>query len=139
MDLDREKINQQLNFLKRELNHLDSRKDISLKEYISNKEIQYFIERAFQRAIEACINIGNHIIARGNLGTPGSFSDVFKILGRSGIISLELSEKFVNIARFRNKLVHLYWEIDPEEVYKYLKNNTGDLKEFYSKMIEIVD
>jgi len=139
MDLDSEKISQQLNFLKQELNHLDSKKNISLKEYISNKEVQYFIERAFQRAIEACINIGNHIIARRNLGSPGSFSDVFKILGRNGVISPELSKKFVNIARFRNKLVHLYWEIDPEEVYKYLQNNTEDLNEFYNKIVEILD
>jgi uncharacterized protein YutE (UPF0331/DUF86 family) len=58
MDLDSEKINQQLKFLKQELNHLDSKKNISIKEYISNKEVQYFIERAFQKAIEACINIG---------------------------------------------------------------------------------
>jgi len=131
MNLDKEKILQQLKFLKDEIKNLKSKKDIDIKDYISSKEIQYFVERAFQRAIEACINIGNHIISRKELGNPGSFSDVFRILGRERIVPLELSEKFIYIARFRNKLVHLYWEIDPKEVFKYLQNNISDLEAFY--------
>ncbi|MCK4420803.1 DUF86 domain-containing protein [candidate division WOR-3 bacterium] len=79
--MDKDKINQQLDILNEELKHLSSKKDIPLKEYLTNKEIQYFIERAFQKAIESCINIGNHIIARKHLGHVGSFSEVFRILG----------------------------------------------------------
>lgn len=64
MDIDREKVEQQLRFLKSEIDHLKSKKKIPLDEYIKDKEIQYFVERCFQKAIEACINIGNHIISR---------------------------------------------------------------------------
>lgn len=139
MELDREKIQQQLRLLNREIEHLISKKAISLKDYIANIEVQYFIERAFQRAIEVCINIGNHIISRKGLAEPGSFSDVFRILGKEGIIPLELSEKFIYLARFRNKLVHLYWEIEPEEVHKYLQNNAGDLERFYKTIVKFIE
>lgn len=138
MEFDEGKMVGQLGILNKELEHLDSKKQISLQEYISSMETQYFVERAFQKAIEACINIGNHIISRNNLGNAGSFSGVFKILGHKGIIPLELSEKFIKIARFRNKLVHLYWEIDPEEVHKYLQNNIKDLREFYDKVQDLI-
>jgi len=131
MNLDKEKVSQQLKFLEDEIRNLESKKDIDIEVYLSSKETQYFVERAFQRAIEACINIGNHVISRKELGSPGSFSDVFKILGREGVIPLELSETFIYIARFRNKLVHLYWKIDPKEVFKYLQNNISDLEAFY--------
>ena len=138
MDIDREKIEQQLEFLKTEIDHLNSKKRITRDEYIRDKEIQYFVERCFQKAIEACINIGNHIISRKHLGNPGNFSEIFKLLGRSGIIPLELSERFIYIARFRNKLVHLYWEIDPEEIYKFLQNNISDFEEFYRIILPLL-
>ncbi|MCK4420804.1 DUF86 domain-containing protein [candidate division WOR-3 bacterium] len=47
---------------------------------------------------------------------------------------MELSEKFIRIARFRNKLVHLYWQIDPKEVHEYLQNNIEDLEEFKNQV-----
>jgi len=121
-----------------EINNLRTKQNISLNEYITNKETQYFVERAFQKAIEACINIGNHIISVNHLGIPGSFSDIFKILGREKIIPLELSEKFIYIVKFRNKLVHLYWEIEPEEVYSYLQKDVIDLEDFYNIITDLL-
>ena len=138
MDIDREKIEQQIRFLKTEIEHLKAKRSISHDKYIKNKEIQYFVERCFQRAIEACINIGNHIISRKHLGNPGNFSDIFRLLGRSGVIPLKLTERFIYIARFRNKLVHLYWEIDPEETYKYLQNNISDFEDFYREILKLL-
>jgi len=51
---------------------------------------------------------------------------------------LELSEKFIYIVKFRNKLVHLYWEIEPEEVYSYLQKDVIDLEDFYNIITDLL-
>ncbi len=37
-------------------------------------------------------------------------------------------------ARFRNLLIHRYWEIDPRRVLLYARENVGDLEEFLSQL-----
>jgi len=34
------------------------------------------------------------------------------------------------MARFRNRLVHLYWEIEDARVHQYLQEGLGDLEGF---------
>jgi len=34
------------------------------------------------------------------------------------------------MARFRNRLVHLYWEVEDRLVYQYLQESLGDLEQF---------
>ena len=81
-------------------------------------------------AIEACIDISNHIVAKEHLGVPESYSDCFKMLGNKGIISRELSNKLIKMAKFRNLLVHLYWKIDDEKVYEVIQSELNDFDEF---------
>lgn len=83
-----------------------------------------------QLAIEACLSLGNHIIARGRLGIPQNYQDTFSLLEKGGIITPEFAEEMKKMARFRNRLVHIYWEIDVEQLYEILATRLGDFKEF---------
>lgn len=85
-------------------------------------------------AIEACVDICNHIIAKEHLDVPESYSECFKILGDRNIISKELSEKLINMAKFRNLLVHLYWKVDDEKIYEILQSELGDFDEFIKQI-----
>jgi uncharacterized protein YutE (UPF0331/DUF86 family) len=86
-------------------------------------------------AIEAAISICNHIIARKFKRVPESYSDCFTILHECGVISAELATRLGNITRFRNMLVHIYWEIDDEKIFDIL---TSDLVDFENYIKEIV-
>ncbi|MCD4844269.1 MAG: DUF86 domain-containing protein [Methanosarcinales archaeon] len=86
-------------------------------------------------AIEASISICNHIIARKFKRVPESYSDCFTILHEYDVISAELTERLGNMARFRNMLVHIYWEIDNEKIFDIL---TSDLVDFENYIKEIV-
>jgi uncharacterized protein YutE (UPF0331/DUF86 family) len=85
-------------------------------------------------AVEACIDISNHIIAKEHIGVPESYSDCFKILRDRGIISKELSEKLINMAKFRNLLVHLYWKVNDEKIYEILQYELVDFDEFIEQI-----
>ena len=38
--------------------------------------------------------------------------------------------KIRNMAKFRNRLVHLYWELDDRQLYDILQNRLDDFKKF---------
>lgn len=80
--------------------------------------------------IEAMINISNHILSRLKLGTPEDYADVFKIVNKANIFAEEEIANLVEMARYRNKLVHLYWKIDDSEVYRRLKDNIRTFEKF---------
>ncbi len=43
------------------------------------------------------------------------------------------------MARFRNMLVHIYWEIDDEKVYDILSHDIEDLEEYITEITEYLD
>ena len=81
-------------------------------------------------AIEAGIDICNRIIAKGNLGYPQEYSEVIKLMGEKGIFNEGLVARLVEMVKFRNLLVHLYWKVENERIYQYLRENLGDFEEF---------
>jgi uncharacterized protein YutE (UPF0331/DUF86 family) len=43
-----------------------------------------------------------------------------------------LGKQLIEMVKFRNLLVHLYWKVENEKLYDYLKNNLGDFEAFKS-------
>lgn len=61
-----------------------------------------------QRACEAALDIGQHLIRRERLGIPQSARDVFELLARGGWIDAALAESLKRMVGFRNIAVHEY-------------------------------
>ena len=83
-------------------------------------------------AIGAGIDICNRIIARENFGYPQEYSEVIKLMGERKVLDEDLVARWVEMVKFRNLLVHLYWKVENEKLYEYLKINLGDFEEFKS-------
>lgn len=89
-------------------------------------------------AIEAAISICNHLATRLAQRTPDSYADCFSLLTETGIISNELGERLGQMARFRNLLVHLYWQVSDARVWEILRDNLGDLGAFVSAVGNLI-
>lgn len=61
-----------------------------------------------QRACEAALDMGQHLIRRDKLGVPQSARDVFALLAKADWISSELAESLKHMVGFRNIAVHDY-------------------------------
>jgi uncharacterized protein YutE (UPF0331/DUF86 family) len=83
-----------------------------------------------QVAVECCVDVANHIIARQNWRAPQSRADSFAVLAENGVIPSEFLGTARRMVGMRNRLVHLYWEVDDETVYQVLQNNLGDFEQF---------
>ena len=91
-------------------------------------------KHSLQEAIEACLDIGNHIIAEKGFRRPEDYKEIFMVMEEEGIIDHVLSTKLQEMARFRNLLVHRYGEIDTRRIYIIMSDGLKDIRAF-AKMI----
>lgn len=61
-----------------------------------------------QRACEAALDMGQHLIRRDRLGVPQSARDVFTLLAADGRIDAALADGLKRMVGFRNIAVHDY-------------------------------
>ena len=97
-----------------------------LKDKILVGSAKYYL----QVSIECCLDIANHIIAAQGFRAPKDYADSFKVLEENNVLDEELGVKLRQMAKFRNRLVHLYGEIDNEYVYTFITNDIQDISEF---------
>jgi uncharacterized protein YutE (UPF0331/DUF86 family) len=126
MVADTEIVRERMSRAQRYLNDLMELGKISEEDFRTNRERQYAVLHALQLAIEACIEMGTHICAADAFGVPSSYAETFTLLGRAGIIDDKLKSDLEAMARFRNRIVHFYWEVDTDEVYAILRERLGD-------------
>jgi len=84
----------------------------------------------FVVAIECCIDIANHIISSEGYRIPRDNGDSFLALVENGVLPEAGKERFQAMARFRNRLVHIYWDVDDAKVLEYLHTALADIETF---------
>lgn len=109
---------------------LEKLKETTVEEFVSRFEKHGAAKYFLIVAVEAAIDICNHIIAQERLGQPKDYADVFRIMGDAGIFPEELVRELEKMAKFRNLLVHLYGRVEDRKVYDILKTRLGDLDQF---------
>jgi uncharacterized protein YutE (UPF0331/DUF86 family) len=138
-----ERIKEHLKHLNKYYLLLLDAKKISYEEFARDPIRQGSVERFLQLAIESCLNIGNRLISlyqfQKPVSTPETYADIFREMQRLGVIEDEFSERLVNMAKFRNRLVHLYWELDLETMYQFLQSNLNDFKRFQKCVIDFMN
>ena len=123
-------VEARLKLLAEYTNDLRELQSVNLEEYQENKLVRKAVERTLHTAIEACLDIGHHIIAQEGFRSPEENKDVFVVLGEEGVLSHTLASRLVDMARFRNLLVHEYTHLDNTVVYGILKRRLSDFDEF---------
>ncbi|MBS3817975.1 DUF86 domain-containing protein [bacterium] len=111
------------------------KKDYFLKDPDKSGSAKYH----FMIAIEAAIDMCNHLISRNGYRAPEDYSDAFRVLGENGAFENSFVERLKEMARFRNRLVHIYWEIDENQIYNILQNRLGNFKTFLNQLARFLD
>jgi uncharacterized protein YutE (UPF0331/DUF86 family) len=87
-----------------------------------------------ERACEASIDIGNHLIRTEKLGLPQSTRDVFELLYRNEILTENLAKKMKQMVGFRNVAVHDYQSLNLDIVVSVVETRLQDFRD-YAKAI----
>lgn len=128
--VDRERVVELLRLVSDDVRALREKASVTAEEYCGSRDLQAIVERRLQTAIEGCINIGNHLVARLRFRLPTDYADVFRVLGESGVLPRNVADQMMDMARFRNLLVHVYWAIDHARVHASLSARLATLEVF---------
>jgi uncharacterized protein YutE (UPF0331/DUF86 family) len=55
-------------------------------------------------------------------------------MSEEGAFKPDFSDELVNMAKFRNRLVHLYWEVEDHLVYEILQTRLDDFKKLLDSL-----
>ena len=138
MNFDKEKINQKLLFMSTSVEKLKKLRDVDktifLEDFTKVDSSKYLL----QVTIEGMLDIASHLIARNRWGKPVDNKDHFKILSDNNIIDINDVNIYFNMAKFRNRIVHMYFNINDEMIYDIVQNNLDDFERFISNITKLI-
>ena len=88
-----------------------------------------------QRACEAALDMGHHIIRRESLGLPQSSRDVFALLATARWLEPELAESMKHMVGFRNIAVHEYQTLQLPITVNIIQLHLGEFLAFSRQML----
>ena len=91
-----------------------------------------------QRACEAALDMGQHLIRREKLGVPQSARDVFALLARGGWIDEALADSLKRMVGFRNIAVHDYQKLQLPITVSIITSHLGEFLQ-YSQTVLLRD
>lgn len=89
-------------------------------------------------AIEGAIDMCNHVISMNKLCALDDYADTFRVLGELGMFTKDFVKKLAEMARFRSRLVHIYWEVDDEVIYGIICEDIDDIEQFINKFTKFL-
>ncbi|MGI6704687.1 MAG: type VII toxin-antitoxin system HepT family RNase toxin [Clostridia bacterium] len=138
-EYDLEKVSSKMALIISNLDKLKILKQIPGKNFEEDFRNVESAKHLLQVTIEAMHDIANHIVSRNRLGRPDTYSDVFRILRQKGYISKDSMDVYSTMIKFRNRVVHLYHDIDSKEIYSIIQNNLKDFAKFLEEIRLIIE
>ena len=135
---DQEKMVKLVSEFRKSVTRLQKLKKLGQKKFLGDPDKIGSAKYHFIVAIESSIDMCNHIISRNGYRVPEDYADTYKVLEEEGAFDAGFTEELVKMAKFRNRLVHLYWQVDDSRIYKILEENLGDLEKFLKSIAEFL-
>lgn len=124
-------IEQRFGFILEYHNQLAKFAEKTREEFLADKILVAATESYLRRILESIFDIGRHILAKNTrVDLAQEYKGIAKGLGELKVVNQDLSKKLVQMAGYRNRLVHLYNLVTDEELYNIIKNDLGDIKDF---------
>jgi uncharacterized protein YutE (UPF0331/DUF86 family) len=88
-----------------------------------------------QRACEAALDMGQHLVRRDQLGLPQSARDVFSLLAQAGAIDAGLAQSLQRMVGFRNVAVHDYQKLQLPITLAVIEHHLDDFLRFAQTLL----
>ncbi|OGD92419.1 hypothetical protein A2697_00945 [Candidatus Curtissbacteria bacterium RIFCSPHIGHO2_01_FULL_41_44] len=130
--LDTYRIRARIKEIRKRITTLDKNfKGIPQEQFLQDETANAAAERNLQIAIQACLDIANHIVAALGLERPiKETAEAFVSLAQEKIIPETFVDTMVKITGYRNILVHGYLDVNRHITYDNIRNHLVDLSKF---------
>jgi uncharacterized protein YutE (UPF0331/DUF86 family) len=130
MALSDEVIRQRLQLLESYVQHLQDYRARTREAVRSDMSLTWAVEHGLQLSIQCVLDVCHYLVADLALGVPPTTQEAIALLRDVGVFPATFADTLVQMARFRNLLVHVYAQIDIDRVYDHLQNHLDDFGQF---------
>jgi uncharacterized protein YutE (UPF0331/DUF86 family) len=138
MEIDKEKIKKRFSEINEALQEIRKLTSLSDKEFWAKKEYIAAVKYYLLQAIEAVGSVCVHTAAKKFNKGVSAFGECFEILEKEGLLEESLTSRLRKMVKFRNKLMHKYWEVDDKNILNYTREDLGDFEEFIRAIDKIL-
>ena len=136
--MDKDVVLNKLESLRRCLQRVQDKTPASVDLLVENYDLQDIIVLNLERAIQACVDIGLHIISDLEVPVPETMAQTFETLKKAGCLDAETAERLAKSVGFRNTAVHAYQQIDWEIVFCIITKHLDDFRGFSRQILKLV-
>ena len=97
--------------------------------FFADRRNLWTAESCLRRAMEALLDLGRHILAKGFGIGVSEYREIAVRLEEQRVLSVDEAALLRTMAGYRNRLVHFYHEVSPEELYEVCAHRLGDLEQ----------
>lgn len=136
---DQEKMTTLVSELRNSVSRLRLLSKLPENEFLNDPDKIGSAKYHFIVAIESAIDMCNHVISRNGYRVPEDYGDTFMVMGEVGVFDNGFTGDLKKMVKFRNRLVHLYWEVDDRQVHEILRCRLDDFKRFLDCLSNFLD
>lgn len=115
------------------------RKAFTRDDIVNSRDKRNMACHALLISIQASLDIASHIISEESFRKPCTYRESFEILREHGFLDGKTSLRMENLAGFRNRLVHMYVDIDFDLFWEILSKELPAVREFAGKAAAYID
>lgn len=108
---------------------LDSRED-----FFSDDRNVWTAESCLRRALEALLDLGRHVLAKGFATGVSEYKEIAQGLREHEVLDDNDANSMRTLAGYRNRLVHFYHEVSMDELYEICSTQLGDVEHLVNTM-----
>lgn len=125
-------VESKLRFLEQTLADLESWPLGTQGEFAHNSMLRRAVERALQLAIESMIDVAERILAARRLPPADTAGQNLHRLQEIGV--LKDADRYAEMVRFRNFIVHRYEQIEPQIIYHLATTKLSHFRDFIDEI-----
>jgi uncharacterized protein YutE (UPF0331/DUF86 family) len=93
-------------------------------------------ESYLRRGIEALLDLGRHILAKGFAIAVGEYKEIGLQLAARGVLDPKNGALMRRIAGYRNRMVHFYSEVTVQELYLLAVKHVADIESLCDAIVQ---
>lgn len=139
MSVDKKIIKEKLTKLNQVIKLLEKYKTVSREDFLIDFTINSAAQFNLILGIEIIVDIGNHILAEKYQVHPKEYKEVIEALGEYEIVPERFARENVEMAKFRNLIIHQYGKVDMKLVYQNLQKAPDIFRQFAKYFAEFLE
>lgn len=135
----KEIVFQRANISENALKKLNKLKELSETIFLTDAQNIALAEHYLRISIDSIVDLATHIIAVKGLGRPGSSKDIVNFLIQAGAIPQEFAKSTLKLIKLRDRLIHLYWEVESPEIYEVIQKELDHIYNFLNYLLKYIE